>query len=76
MSYPEELDLKVLAYVLEQENYKNAVTIEDICIYASEAVKPVVLGFMASRGWATGFMKRNDLGLRTWTSLAQQLPAD
>lgn len=70
LSYPEEFDFKILAYVLEQRELQNAVTIEDICIYASEVMKPVVPGFMASRGWAASFMKRNDLSLRTRTSLA------
>ena len=44
LSYPEESDLKILAYVLEQRELQNAVTIQDICTYAAEVVKPVVRG--------------------------------
>ena len=61
--------------MLEQRDLQNAVSIEDICIYAAEIIKPVSPGFAASR-WAASFMKRHDLSLRARTSLSQRLPAD
>ena len=76
LTYPEELDQKILEYVLEQRDLQNAVSIEDICIYAAEIIQPVSPGFAASRRWAIAFMKRHDLSLRAKTSLSQRLPHD
>lgn len=76
LSYPPELDNKICEWVLQQRDLQIAVTVDDICIYAAEIVKPIVPGFQASRNWATRFMKRHDLTLRAKTSLSQRLPAD
>lgn len=76
LTYPEELDQKILEYVLEQRDLQNAVSIDDICIYAAEIIKPVSPGFAASRRWAVSFMRRHDLSLRAKTSLSQRLPQD
>ena len=76
LSYDEDIDMMILAYVLELRDMQAPVTIEDICNYAREVVKPVSPGFQASNGWVAGFMKRHDLCLRAKTSLAQRLPKD
>ena len=76
LTYPEELDKKILEYVLEQRDLQNTVSLEDICIYAAEIIKLVSPGFAASRRWAASFMKLHDLSLRARMSLSQRLPAD
>ena len=76
LTYPEELDQKILEYILEQCDLQNAVSIEDICIYSAELIQPVSSGFAASRSWALSFMKRHDLSLCAKTSISQHLPHD
>ena len=76
LTYPQELDMKILEYVLEERDLQNAVSVDDICRFAADVIKPVSPGFAASRRWAAAFMKRHDLSLRAKTSLSQRLPND
>ena len=76
LTYPEELDQKILEYILEQRDLQNAVSMEDLCIYSAELIQPMSPGFAASRSWALSFMKRHDLSLHAKTSLSQCLPRD
>ena len=76
LTYDEEIDLQILAHVLELRDMQVPVTMDDICNHARELVKPVSPGFQASQGWVAAFMKRHDLCLRAKTSLAQRLPKD
>lgn len=76
LSYPEELDNKVLQWVLEKRDLQLAVTTEMLQIQARLIITPVVPTFKASDGWAQKFFRRHSLVLRAKTSLAQKLPRD
>ena len=76
LSYPVELDEKLLQWVLEKHDLQLAVTIEMLKLHAKQIITPVSPNFKASDGWAQKFFRRHTLVLRAKTSLAQKLPRD
>ncbi len=77
LSYPPEIDLKLLQWVLEQREEKQMpVSSHAIKLKALSLIKAVLPNFKASDGWVKGFMRRHNLVLRAKTSIAQQLPKD
>ena len=75
LSYPIELEEKVVAWVLEQRDLHLAVTIQHIIDQAIMTIQPSTPSFQGTRGWVQKFMGRNHFSLRTKTSIAQKLPA-
>ena len=57
--------------VLEERDLQNAVSINGICQYSVDLIKPVSPGYAASRRWAVAFLKSRELSLRGKTSLSQ-----
>ena len=77
LSYPPEIDLKLLQWVLEQwEEKQMPVSSHAIKLKSLSFIKAVLPYFKASNGWVKGFMRRHNLELRAKTSTAQQLPKD
>ena len=76
LSYPVELDEKLLQWVLEKRDLQLAVTKEMLKLHAKQIITPVSPNFKASDGWAQKFFRRHTLVLRAKTSLAQKLPRD
>lgn len=76
LSYPVELDEKLLQWVLEKRNLQLAVTIEMLKLCAKQIITPVSPNFKASDGWAQKFFRQHTLVLRAKTSMAQKLPRD
>ena len=77
ISYPSDLELELLQWVLEKREAENIpVSIQALKLKALSLIMPVLPNFKASDGWARGFLKRNNLVLRAKTSIAQSLPGD
>lgn len=76
ITYSEEVEEKIVEFVLEQRDLQNAVSIDELCSFAKATVEPQHPDFKASRTWAAKFMRRHDMVLRAKTSVAQRLPAD
>lgn len=76
ISYGQDVDSKIISWVLEQREQQIPVSGEMIMAYAKTSVQPQFPNFQASRGWLDKFMKRHHLSLRSRTSMAQKLPSD
>ena len=75
LSYPEEKELELVQWVLEQRDLHLAVTIQNIVDQAATVIQPINPSFKGTKGWAQKFMRINDLVIRAKTSVAQKLPA-
>ena len=75
LSYPEEKEVELVQWVLEQRDLQLAVTVQNIIDQAVVVIQPTNSSFKGTRGWAQKFMRRNDLVIRAKTSVAQKLPA-
>ena len=75
LSYPEEKEVKLVQWVLEQRDLQLAVTVQNIVDQAVTVIQPTNPSFKGTRGRAQKFMWRNDLVIRAKTSIAQKLPA-
>jgi len=76
ITYDDAIEEELLSYVLQERNLHNSVSVDDLCVKALELVATSHPTFKASRGWASRFMARHDLTLRSKTSMAQRLPCD
>ena len=75
LTYPMEKEQELVQWVLEQRDLHLAVSVQSLMDKAAEIITPTVSDFMASRGWAQKFMRRNDIVIRAKTTIAQKLPA-
>ena len=64
ISYPQELDDGLIAWVLRQRDLQVAVRRQDIQMKASAAIAPDNPSFKASSGWVDKFMRHHSLSLR------------
>ncbi len=77
LSYPSELENKLVAWIYEKRESECApVSTRIVRCKASSLVSPVNKCFKASDGWVRKFMKRNNLVLRCRTHISQNLPQD
>ena len=77
ISYPQELEDKLLAWLLEKREVDCvAVSTQVIRLKAISLIRPVNPNFKASDGWVRKFMNRNNLVLRACTHKSQTLPKD
>ena len=61
ISYPSDLELELLQWVLEKREAENIpVSIQALKLKALSLIMPVLPNFKASDGWARGFLKRNE----------------
>ena len=75
LSYPMEKEEELVAWVLEQRDLHLAVSVQHVIDQARLTIQPSTPSFQGTRGWIQKFMRRNNLSLRTKTSIAQKLPA-
>ena len=75
LSNPQEKEVELVQWVLEQCDLQLAVTVQNIIDQAVAVIQPTNSSFKGTRGWAQKFMRRNDLVIRAKTSVAQKLPA-
>jgi len=77
ISYPQELEEKILAWILEKREQDYVpVSTQLIRLKALSLIKNYNEHFKASDGWVRKFMKRNKLVLRVHTHISQSLPKD
>ncbi len=77
LSYPPELENKLVAWILEKRESECApISTRIVRCKASSLISPVNKSFKASDGWVRRFMKRNNLVLRCRTHISQNLPKD
>ena len=76
LSYPVEIDGKVLEWVLCMRERHLAVSTLMLRDKARSLIKQHNPSFKASEGWAVKFIHRHRLVLRAHTSVAQKLPGD
>ena len=73
LSYPEEKEVELVQWVLEQHDLQLAVTVHNVIDEAVAVIHPT--NSSTRGGWAQKFMRRNDLVIRAKISVAQKLPA-
>jgi hypothetical protein len=76
LSYPKEVDDKLLEWVLKQRELHLPVTTTMLLSHAKLEIALHNPAFKASVGWSRKFIRRHNLSLRARTSVAQQLPSD
>lgn len=76
LSYPRELDDKLLEWVLCIRERHLAVSTQMLQDKALALIGEHNPSFKASEGWARKFIRRHSLVLRARTSIAQKLPSD
>ena len=77
ISYPQELEDKLLAGLLEKREVDYvAVSTQVIRLKAVSLIQQVNSKFKAADGWVRKFTKRNNLVSRTRTHISQTLPKD
>jgi hypothetical protein len=75
LSYPQEVDFEIAAWIHLQRQNSLPLTIHDVQDFALERIKPHNPQFKASHKWCTLFFNRHGLSLRQPTDKApQQLP--
>ncbi len=76
ISYPPEKEAALIQWVLEQQDLHQELSIRSIMDKAMETIGESNPGFLASRGWAQKFMRRNDLVVQSSKKhLSHKLPA-
>ena len=75
ITYPQEDEDAIVQWVLEQRDLHLPVSVQSIMNKASELISKKNPSFLASRGWAQKFMRRNNLVIRMKTTMSQKLPA-
>ncbi len=76
LSYPKEIDDKLLEWVLCLRERHLALSTQMLRDKALALIKEHNANFKASEGWARKFIRRHSLELRARTSVAQKLPGD
>ena len=76
LSYPKEIDDKVLEWVLCMREHHLSVSTQMLRDKALALIKQYNPNFKASEGWTRKFIRRHSIVLRARTSVAQKLPGD
>ena len=61
LTYSDDIEQRLLSYILEQRDIQLAISMDDLCNLAWEEISQDHLEFKTSHHWADKFMARNDL---------------